>query len=77
MDQYETGSWVGWHHHMMVVMLGHHFLVWVRQQQHEKAAGLRLCQVRLLLASVIPKLPMDAARALLLVIYYQRRNQAA
>jgi len=26
MDQYETRSWQGWHHHMVVVMLADHFL---------------------------------------------------
>lgn len=77
MDQYETRSWLGWHHHMVVVMLAHHFLVWVRQQLHEKAPALTLCQVRMLITSVIPKPIVDAARALVLVIYYQRRNHAA
>lgn len=77
MDQYETRSWLGWHHHMVLVMLAHHFLVWVRQQFHEKAPALTLCQVRLLITSVIPKLIVDAARALELVTYYQRRNHAA
>jgi SRSO17 transposase len=77
MDQYETRSWVGWHHHMVLVMLAHHFLVWVRQQLHEKAPALTLCQVRMLLTSVMVKPRVDAARALVLVMYYQRRNHAA
>ena len=77
MDQYETRTWRGWHHHMVLVMLAHHFLVWVREQLHEKAPALTLCQVRLLITSVISKLIVDAARALELVIYYQRRNHAA
>ena len=77
MDQYETRSWLGWHHHMVVLMLAHHFLVWVRQQLHAKAPALTLCQVRVLITSVIPKPIVDAARALVLVIYYQRRNHAA
>lgn len=29
MDHYETRSWLGWHHHMVLVMLAHHFLVWM------------------------------------------------
>jgi SRSO17 transposase len=77
MDHYETRGWLGWHHHMVLVMLAHHFLVWVRQQLHEKAPALTLCQVRLLITSVIPKPIVDAARALVLVIYHQRRNHAA
>jgi SRSO17 transposase len=77
MDQYETRGWLGWHHHMVLVMLAHHFLVWARQQLHEKAPALTLCQVRLLITSVIPKPLVDAARALVLVVYHQRRNHAA
>ncbi|MBK9713289.1 MAG: IS701 family transposase [Kouleothrix sp.] len=77
MDQYETRSWQGWHHHMVLVMLAHHFFVWVRQQLEEKAPALTLCQVRLLITSVIRKPIVDAARALVLVVYYQRRNHAA
>ena len=77
MDQYETRGWLGWHHHMVLVMLAHHFLVWVRKQFEEKAPALTLCQVRLLITSVIPKPVVDAARALVLVVYYQRRNHAA
>jgi SRSO17 transposase len=77
MDQYETRSWLGWHHHMVLVMLAHHFLVWVREQLHTKAPALTLAQVRLLFTSVIAKPMVDAARALVLVAYYQRRNHAA
>lgn len=77
MDQYETRSWQGWHHHMVLVMLAHHFLVWVRQQLQEQAPALTLCQVRLLITSVLVKPIVDAARALVLVSYYQRRNHAA
>ena len=77
MDQYETRGWLGWHHHMALVMLVHHFLVWARQMLLEKAPALTLCQVRLLLSSVIPRPNVDAARVLFLVVYYQRRNHAA
>jgi SRSO17 transposase len=77
MDQYETRSWRGWHHHMVLVMLAHHFLVWVRVRWRGRAPALTLAQVRLLLMSVIPKPPLNAERALLRVRYYQRRNHAA
>jgi SRSO17 transposase len=77
MDQYETRGWLGWHHHMVLVMLAHHFLVWVRRRWGEQAPELTLAQVRLLLTSVLPKLVWDAKQALLVVLYYQRRNQAA
>jgi SRSO17 transposase len=77
MDQYEVRSWLGWHHHMLLVMLAHHFLVWVRVRWSGRAPALTLAQVRLLLISVIPKPLLDAERALRRVLYYQRRNHAA
>ena len=32
LDQYETRSWAGWQHHMLLVSLAHHFLVRLRVQ---------------------------------------------
>jgi SRSO17 transposase len=77
MDQYETRSWQGWHHHMTLVMLAHHFLVWVRVRWADRASALTLAQVRLLVISVIPKPSLTAERALMMVRYYQRRSHAA
>jgi len=77
MEDYEVRSWQGWHHHMVLVMLAHHFLVWVRVAWKERAPALTLNQVRLLLASVLPSVVFDAERALFLVRYHQRRNHAA
>ncbi len=77
LDDYEVRSWQGWHHHMMMVMLAHHFLVWVRLEWKDLSPALTLNQVRLLLISVLPKVIFDAERALFLVGYYQRRNHAA
>ena len=77
MDQYETRSWLGWHHHMTLSMLAHHFLVWVRVRWADRAPALTLAQVRLLVISVIPKLVLHAEQALIRVWYYQRRNHAA
>ena len=77
LDDYEVRSWQGWHHHMVMVMLAHHFLVWVRVEWKDRAVALTLNQVRLLLTSVLPRAVFDAERALFLVQYYQRRNHAA
>lgn len=77
LDAYEVRSWQGWHHHMLLVMLAHHFLVWVRLEWKDLAPALTLNQVRLLLISVLPKVLFDAEQALFLVGYYQRRNHAA
>ena len=77
LDHDETRSWVGWHHHMVLVMLAHHFLVWTRVRWQALAPALTLYQVRLLLLSVLPKPVFDAVRALEIICYYQRRNHAA
>jgi SRSO17 transposase len=39
MDQYEVRSWRGWHHHMTMTLLAHHFLVRQRCHLGEKSAG--------------------------------------
>jgi hypothetical protein len=77
MDHYETRSWLGWHHHMLLSFLAHHFLVRLRLKFKDSAPALTLYQVRLLLLSVLPKPLFDAAAALRLVRYYQKRNHVA
>ena len=77
LDHYETRSWLGWHHHMLLVSLAHHFLVRLRIKFKDQAPALTLDQVRLLLTSVLPKPAFDAAAALRMVRYYQKRNHAA
>jgi len=76
-DHYEMRSWLGWHHHMLLVALAHHFLVRLRVRFQLLAPALTVYQVRLLLASVLPKPSFDAAAALQRVRYYQKRNHQA
>jgi SRSO17 transposase len=77
LDHYETRSWLGWHHHMLLSFLAHHFLVRLRIKLQELAPALTVYQVRLLLVSVLPKPVFDAAAALRQIQYYQKRNHAA
>ena len=74
MDQYEMRSWLGWHHHMLLVSLAHHFLVRLRIQLQELAPALTIYQVRILLCSVLPSFISDIQSALERVRYYQQRN---
>jgi SRSO17 transposase len=77
LDHYEMRSWIGWHHHMALVSLAHHFLVRLRIRFQELAPALTVYQVRILLASVLPLPVFDASAALQRVLYYQKRNYAA
>jgi SRSO17 transposase len=76
-DHYETRSWLGWHHHMVLSFLAHHFLVRLRVLYKKLASALTIYQVRQLLLSVLPKPVFDAATALHKIRYYQKRNHAA
>ena len=76
-DHYETRSWLGWHHHMLLVALAHHFLVRLRIRFQKQAPALTVYQVRLLLASVLPRPTFNIPAALNRVQYYQKRNYAA
>jgi SRSO17 transposase len=40
MDQYEVRGWKGWHHHMTMTLLAHHFLVRQRWVLGKKSSGL-------------------------------------
>ena len=77
MDQYEMRSWLGWHHHMLLVSLAHHFLVRLRIQFQEQAPALTIYQVRILLCSVLPSFISDIQSALERVRYYQKTNFAS
>jgi SRSO17 transposase len=76
-DHYEMRSWSGWHHHMLLVSLAHHFLVRLRIHFQDQAPALTVYQVRLLLASVLPKPTFDVPAAINRVQYYQKRNYVA
>ena len=76
-DHYEMRSWLGWHHHMLLVSLAHHFLVRLRIHFQKQSPALTIYQVRLLLATVLPVPFFDTLAALDRVRYYQKRNFVA
>ena len=77
LDHYEMRSWLGWHHHMLLVALAQHFLMRLKIRFQEQAPALTVDQVRLLLSCVLPAPVFDIQAALDRVRYYQRRNFVA
>lgn len=77
MDDYQTRSWRGWHHHMTMTLLAHFFLVRLRLKLQDRAPALTVPQVRILLQVVLPKKEFDAQEALRLIQRMQRRHHAA
>lgn len=77
LDHYEMRSWLGWHHHMLLVALAHHFLMRLKIRFQEQAPALTVYQVRLLLSCVLPAPVFDIPAALDRVRYYQKRNFVA
>jgi SRSO17 transposase len=77
MAQYETRSWVGWHHHMSLVAMAHLFITQTQRALKKKAPELTLDRtVRLLQrAFEVPGLTLELA--VLLVEYHIRRNKVA
>jgi len=76
-DHYETRSWLGWHHPMLLAALAHFFLVRRRRLFQQPAPALTIYQMRVLVVRVLPTPILDALVALKQVMYYQKRNFAA
>jgi hypothetical protein len=77
MGDYQVRTWLGWHHHMTLCILGHFFLVRLRLKFKDKAPALTLPQVLLLLNNVLPKRHFDPQTVLTILAYRQQRNHAA
>jgi SRSO17 transposase len=74
LGDYQTRTWTGWHHHITLCLLAHFFLVRLRLKLKVDAPALTLPQTILLLQSILPLPAFDAALALDIVHYRQRRN---
>jgi len=73
MNQYAMRSWLGWYHHMTLIMIAHLFLVTLQQYLGEQVPALTVPQARMLLEAVLPRPVFDANIAL----KYLRRIQLA
>jgi SRSO17 transposase len=77
LGDYQVRSWTGWHHHMTLCILAHFFLVRLQIRLKDKAPKLTLPQAILLLKATLGQPQLDAAKAIEIVDYYQRRHHAA
>jgi SRSO17 transposase len=77
MAQYETRSWIGWHHHMTLVALAHLFMTLTQRRLKKKVLELTLDRTVVLLEAALEEPEMRLARATALVQYYVIRNRAA
>ena len=77
MDHYEVRNWCGWHYHMTMTMLSHHFLVRLHVKMGDKAPALTFPQTRQLLQVILPKREFDAQGVLEEIKRIQKQNYAA
>ncbi len=77
MAQYETRSWVAWHHHMTLVGLAHLFVTLTRKRLKKKVPELTLDRTVRLLEAALDEPYLRLARAIELVEYHIRRNKIA
>lgn len=78
MGHYETRSYIGWHRHMLLVMVAHLFVVEVRYQfQKKNEPVLTVPQALILIIAAMTQEPQKIKKAIRDVAYYQRNNAKA
>ena len=77
LNEYETRTWFGWHHHMAHVILAFGFLARTQAIFRTDAPALTLPQVVDLLKAVLPKPVFDAHAAIEFLRYKQARIASA
>jgi len=77
MAQYETRSWVGWHHHMTLVGLAHLFVTLTRRRLRQQVPELTLDRTVRLLEAALGEPELRLPRAVALVEYHVERNKIA
>ncbi len=77
MNQYEVRKFPGWHHHILICMLGHYFLWHLKIRLGKKAPVITPSQLRLLLKTVLPLREFDIEMDFERVAWLQHRNHHA
>jgi SRSO17 transposase len=77
MAQYETRSWVGWHHHMSLVAMAHLFVTLTCRDLKKETPELTLDRTVRLLARAMEVPGLSLGIAIKLVKYHADRNEIA
>ena len=74
LDEYETRSWAGWHHHIAMCLLGGAFLLGLQQDWRGKMPRITRPQVYRVVREMLPRELFGPWELLLWLADTQRRN---
>ena len=77
LDEYETRSWAGWHHHVAMCLLGGAFLLGLQQDWGEKMPRITRPQVYRVVREMLPWERVGPHELLLWLNESQLRNERA
>jgi hypothetical protein len=75
LDHYEVPSWVGWHHHMTLSLLGLWFLVLERERVGKKTPAITVPQVRQIFSHMVQQPPPTAETIAATITSVLQRNE--
>ena len=77
LDEYETRSWAGWHHHIAMCLLGGAFLLGLQQDGGKKMPRITRPQVYRVVREMLPRERFGPEELLLWLEDTQLRNERA
>lgn len=77
LDEYETRTWVGWHHHIAMCLLAGAFLLTLQQDWGKKMPRITRPQVYRVVSEMLPRERFGDQELLLWLEGVQRRNERA
>ena len=77
LDEYETRSWAGWHHHIAMCLMGGAFLLGLQQDWGKKMPRITRPQVYRVVRAKLPKERFGPGELLLWLEDTQLRNERA
>ena len=77
LDEYETRSWAGWHHHIAMCLLAGAFLLGLQQDWGKKMPPITRPQVYRVVREMLPRQRFGPQELLLWLKETQLRNQRA